>query len=242
MQYLCERHGSEALVIGEFNKLVAAALGSSYRFIFAEDFDGACEATYQVSVADLFGRSDKSHISQCFFQDAGLPAPALPITLDLRCEPCGLAPGVVISPYSRSDLNCNKLWPHDRWLSVIRALRDGGQVDRIYVVGAGGVDDPSPYVAEGVEPVFDKPLSYVLSLLRSSPLVMTVDNGIGHLVHYGGVANHVLLYPGCLSRTWVHNPRAIEVHAPMPIDIHPHQMIQAARTVLARPSDLSRCI
>jgi len=239
MKYLCDEHRTDALVVGGFNHLVADLLEPSYPFIYAaEDLPGDYAAIYHVNVAELLRYSGQVHMCQSFFKAAGKPLPELPLTLDLRCEPSGLKPGVVVAPYSRSDFNHNKFWPHDRWISVIRALRDGGQIDRVYVVGASGVDDPCPYVAEDVEPVFDRPLSQVLSLMRSSPLVMTIDTGISHLAHYGGVENHVLLSPGSAPECLVPNPCGSTVRVNRPIEAQPSDMLQAARMVLGRPSPM----
>lgn len=234
MQYLCEEHNTDAVVVGGFNRLVADVLGPSYRFTFQEEATGFFDAEYLVSVAALFGYSGQTHMCQCFFRAAGKPEPALPLTLDLRVEPCGLPPGAVIAPYSRSDWQGNKFWPHERWIAVVERLRNDGLLGTAYVLGANGTDDPAPYVAADIEPVFDRPLAQVLDLLKRAPLVLTIDTGISHLAHYGAVERHVLLYPGCLPECWVPNLRAAMVRAPNPIDIQPQQLIDLSLWMLNR--------
>lgn len=230
MAYLCGKHQTEAVVSGEFNSLVAAILGPSYHFRFDEDPSVyQFEAVYSLSVAALFDLCSQVHMCQSFFKTENLPVPELPLELDLLAKPCDLPPGLVISPYSRSNMpDNNKLWPHERWLEVVQTLRNMGIADRVYVVGASGYDDPTLYIAAGVEPVFDRPLAMVLDLIRQAPMFLSIDNGISHLAHYGGVGRHVLLYPGCLPECWVRNPRAAIVRAPMPIDIQPAAIINAA--------------
>ena len=236
MKHLCDQHETDALVTGGFNPLVADVLGTSFPFSFGEPDRQNFEAEYAVSVHALWEYHTQAHMSQVFFRAAGKPEPELPLSLDLKVESPGIPPGVVISPYSVSNSHDNnKLWPHERWIAVVQALRDGGRIDRTYVVGASGADDPAPYVAAGIEPVFDRPLAQVLGLMRQAELVFTVDNGISHLAHYGGVDSHVLLYPGCLPECWVRNPNAVIVRAPWPIDVSVSDIIRAAKIVMGRP-------
>lgn len=60
------------------------------------------------------------HMAQCHFQACGRPLPHLPIHLPLRSEPCDMVPGVVVAPFSFSDVGANKFWPHDRWVQKPR--------------------------------------------------------------------------------------------------------------------------
>ena len=235
MKFLCDEYNAQAVVTGNFNGPVARLLSQSYPFMFAETAIGKFDATFEVNVAALFGYSGKCHMSQCFFHGANKPLPELPIQLDLRTQPCGLPSGVVISPFSRSDQNQNKLWPHERWISVVQSLRAGGLIDRVYIVGSYIHDDPAPYIEAGMELVFDRQLAEVLDLMRRAPLVLTIDNGMSHLAHYGGISTHVLLYPGCLPACWVNNPRAVTVCEGNPINVQPYHILQAARIVLGRP-------
>jgi ADP-heptose:LPS heptosyltransferase len=84
----------------------------------------------------------------------------------------------------------------------------------------------------GIQPVFDRPLSQVLDLMRQAPLVMTLDSGIGHLAHFGGVSRHVMIYANCLPGKFAEAPRALHVRGPMPAAISADQVLEAARQVL----------
>ena len=177
------------------------------------------------------------HMAQCYFRLAGRPVPALPIYLPLKSEPCGLAPGIVVSPFIVSDSGNNKLWPHDRWVHVIKTLRRLGLADRVYVLGAGAGDFASSehYAVAGIEPVFNWALPKILDLLRSAPLVLTLDNCIGHLAHFGGVQRHFMIYPGCLAPKFAEAPRATIVRGHRPADVSVDQVLEAARQVLESP-------
>ena len=125
-------------------------------------------------------------------------------------------------------------------MQVVQELRGMGLVDRAYVLGARSVyacgrtveDDASAYKAAGIEPVFNRPLAQVLDLIRQAPLLLSIDTGIAHLAHYGGVDRHVLLYPGVFSNLWVPNPRAINVQGGAPISVGTGMIIAAAHNKL----------
>ena len=81
--------------------------------------------------------------------------------------------------------------------------------------------------------MFDRPLPQVLDLMRRSSLVMTLDNGIGHLAHFGGVDRHVMLYPDCLPLWFAESPNALLVRGgPTPAGIPVGRVIELARQVL----------
>lgn len=230
MDWLAKQHGTKANVIG-LSRKVADVLGPSYDFTF-NDVSEPGTPVFRMSILDAFGYSNQCHAAQAFFRQHHIQEPALPLSLDLREVSAGLLPGVVISPFSRSDTAGNKLWPHSRWLEVVHELRYDGLIDRVYVLGDSRYDDPTPYMRNGIEPVFDFSLAQVLNLMRQAPLVMTIDNGMSHLAHFGGIERHVLLYPGCLPRCWVQNPRAQIVTASTPIDVDPREIIRAAQRAL----------
>lgn len=231
MDWLTRQHGTYANVIG-LNRKVASLLAPSYPFIFDGPSEGGTPI-FRMSIQDAFGYSNQCHAAQAFFRQYHIPEPELPLTLDLREAPSGLSPGVVISPYSRSNSpDDNKRWLPSRWVETIQTLRGEGLIDQVYVLGDSRYDDPSPYIRNGIEPIFDFSLAQVLHLMRQAPLVMTIDNGMSHLAHFGGIDRHVLLYPGCLPQCWVRNPRATLVTASMPIHVQSADMVRAARQAL----------
>lgn len=72
----------------------------------------------------------------------------------------------------------------------------------------GGDDDWSQFVDAGAIPLLDLALPEVLYILRRARIFLSIDNGISHLAHFGGVQRHVLLYPAILAPNLVANPRA----------------------------------
>jgi Glycosyltransferase family 9 (heptosyltransferase) len=238
MRAIAELRGEHVRVTGTFNKHVIPLLeGMPISF----DYEGTgAGAEFVVSPMDAMLRHHRLgstlHMAQVYFDGYGLPVPALPIDLPLVSEPCGLPSGLVISPFSLSDFGTNtKRWPHERWVQVAQTLRRLGLADRIYVLGSHANDQVEPYAVAGIEPVFDRPLTQVLDLMRNATLFMSVDTGTAHIAHFGGVKRHVLIYPDCQPRNWAEAPRAIHVRGPRPADISVDQVLEAARRVLHAP-------
>jgi ADP-heptose:LPS heptosyltransferase len=174
------------------------------------------------------------YMGQCYFRQNGLEVPDLPLSAPLRRTPVDLPPGIIISPYSVSDMGGNKLWSPESWIATIQEIRRAGYVWPVYVLGSNRRDDFLPYEAAGMVKVFDRPLSQILQLMRESPCVMTLDTGTNHLAHIGGVERHVMLYPACLPNAFAESPRAIHVRGPRPNMITPRQMAEAALTMLQK--------
>lgn len=193
------------------------------------------KSDYATNVQDAFnlchGPRRDLHMAQSYFAMNDMPVPELPIRLDLIESYQCPAPGtVIVAPFSRSDIGHNKLWYENRWAEVITALiRDG---ETVSVIG-GDEDDCSPYEAAGATAIKGYSLPNVLSLLWQTDLLLSIDNGISHLAHYGAVDRHVLLYPTCLSPNWARNPGATHVTG-HPRDISPRQVIDAATAILGR--------
>ncbi len=231
------RHLGKIQVTGLFNRHILPlieglpidfkpGLGSSVGADFvigAQRSRDACQA-----------RGFTPHMAQGHFICNGLEPPALPIDVDLKSSPCRMPPGIVISPFSVSDIGQNKIWPHERWVHVVQALRKLGLAQEAYVVGSHPGDSTEHYAVAGITPFFDRPLTHVLDLMRKSPLVMTLDNGIGHLAHFGGISRHVMIYADCLPPKFAEAPRAIHVRGPQPLAIYADQVLHAAREVLQR--------
>lgn len=174
------------------------------------------------------------HMAQCHFHAWGKPLPETPISLPLASEPCQLVPGIVVAPFSFSDVGCNKFWPHERWVHVVQALRRVGLADYAYVLGSSVTDSTAPYAVAGITPVFDRPLPYVLGVLRRATLVMTVDNGIAHLAHFGGIWRHVMVYPDSMLPGFAESPMALHARGPTPAAIPADQVLELAQQVLRK--------
>lgn len=148
------------------------------------------------------------HMAQGWFACANQPVSSLPIDLPFYIEEPErpwTRDEICISPFSRSDYKGNKLWPLDRWVEVANALAHGRE-SYIRILGADS-DHFGVFAGRGYSWAVGWPLPRVLGLLRRCKLFLSVDNGISHLAHFGGVAHHLLLAPKCLSESFVRNPR-----------------------------------
>lgn len=168
------------------------------------------------------------HMSQGWFVLNGHEAPELPITLPFSGAPYGYHRNklIICSPFSRSDNNNNKLWPHERWVDLLRRITRDGR--RVLVIGSG-VEDWEPYYE--FDCAKDMTLCGILELLRECDLFLSIDNGISHLAHFGGVAQHLLLMPECLSPSFICNPRGYNVRG-NPIDIGVDSVESLAKEML----------
>ncbi len=219
---------------GQFNRLVRPLM-ARMPFSFGSMQNYTATLHFSASVHEVFehARTHNCHMLESYFHLFDLaPPPILPISLPLSSEACGLAPGVVVSPFSGSDTDEHhwKIWWPDRWLEVMAFLVRRNIGSRIYIVGSR-TDDFRPYERSGAVPVIDEPLPRVLDLLRRSSLLLSIDNGISHLAHFGDVTRAVQIVPKSYPSRMVFNPRAVQIYD-HPRDISPARMISAIRACL----------
>ena len=170
-------------------------------------------------------------MAQGYFRLAGDDVPPTPMTLRLREGTTYAERCVAISPFSASDHDHNKAWFEDRWHDVVRAILDDPSVDEVLVLG-GELDDPAAFLGRRVRSVRGTDLREVLSILRTCRLFVSVDNGLSHLAHFGGVSRHLLLAPQCLAKSFVANPRGRMVRG-VPAEISAVEVIRMAREMLS---------
>jgi hypothetical protein len=250
IDYLAGRHGRGAWFIHDgpsnaFCPMVRPLLNPSLGFLFGGDCP--CPApTYTIDLGAAFRLANHKrldlHMAQSYFALEGVGTPEVPITLPLLAEPLPPHPEcIIVAPFSRSDYRNSKAWLPERWVETIHAIlaADVG-VNHAVILGsarAGAVDDTSPFVGRQwpagteVSLMLDEPLQTVLGALRSCRLFLSVDNGIAHLAHFGGVAHHAMLQPACLSENFVRNPRGRMIRGE-PVKIMPPEMIQLAMGML----------
>ena len=237
MLALAERHAADVLVSGKFSDAVRS-LTDGMPLVF----DAGGRTVTRSYVADVRASWEYAgprglHMSQGYFDLADMQRPALPISLPFRASEIDLPPGVVISPFSASERADSRehvrIWFPERWRAVIEHLLAAGVAARVYVVG-GASDDPSPYLTSGVTPLMGQPLDRILALLRATPLFISIDTGLSHVAHFGGIDRHLLLYPEVNFPTLMTNPRATMLRA-WPKDIAVESVIDAAMAIIARP-------
>jgi hypothetical protein len=153
------------------------------------------------------------HMAQGHYLVNGLTIPRMPLSIPLKFQQCNLEPGIVISPFSRSDHQGNKFWDLKNWLELINHFPDP-----VYVVGSSqynndklkyGEDSWDWITATKIRPVINKPMSYISSLLKSCKMLVSIDTGTSHLAHMLGMSNHALLYSPAVPPNFVRNPHAI---------------------------------
>jgi len=235
MRFLCERHKTRAYVHGGFNEAVRPLLGHEH-FVFANPSTKVV-ASYKLDLDAAWHLDEKQgwrwHMSQIYFEHAGVTPPPLPMLYAMHATTSWRLPGIVLTPFSRTNSpDNNKLWPHDRWIAVLRRLIKREASPRAYIVGAED-DDMTPYLGhDDLIPFVGHPLPEVLGLLRDAPIVLGLDNGISHLCHFGGIRNHVEIYADCLPPHLAENPMGVMVRGPMPIDITVEQVLAATQKIL----------
>lgn len=232
IDWLCRRFDQPAMITG-FNAQVIDLLVDYHPFFFSDQVVDGFSTEVKLDVAAMLdGYSDMAHMCQSYFAANGFDPPDLPVDFAMTTKTWAGPDVMVLAPYSWSDLNGNKLWPHERWIEVVHTLRKRHGASQTYVLGSKSRDDPEVYLRAGLTPLFDRPLPQVLDLIQNAILLLSVDNGISHLAHYGGVSRHVLLAPGCHAGNWACNPRGLMVRAANPIDVSVKDVLQAAETVL----------
>ena len=143
------------------------------------------------------------HMAQSYFGLHGFSIPNLYV-VSFREHPCSLEPGIVISPFARSDGNFTKRWPTEYWQEIIQHFKGR---KHIYVIGNSD-DDMEPFWSAGAQPIQNWSFPYVLGLMRGSFAFVSIDTGTSHLATLAGLRNHILLYPDGLPPKLAENPRA----------------------------------
>jgi ADP-heptose:LPS heptosyltransferase len=124
-----------------------------------------------------------------------------------------------------------KDWPHERFEAVCRHLRKRG-IDDIVAVGSEFDERrPSPMWRN----LYGLPIKIVAALLQDATIVLTLENGIGHLAHAVD-APTVMIYSNIVPRGWANPTEAscCEVLYDDPSRITAEAVIAAARRVVQR--------
>lgn len=193
-------------------KVENPALQIFFKHIDNVNFFDKIDMPLILSPIDFFikGQDMQLHMTQAYFMQANLPIPSNKRPNVKWITPLENVPiyDFIISPYSWSDLSGEKLWPYSKWQDVIDYLNNKYNNPQIAILGASGFTlekNKNKQFFTGVDYIFDKPLEYVCELIsKTKRAVLTIDNGISHLVHGIGTP-HFLIYPICLKPNWVKN-------------------------------------
>lgn len=242
LRYLSTVHDGVAVVDDTFQEPARALIPDNLGITFRKDRDPHIH-TLDLDLHACFWEANKHdgryrgmHMAQCYFAQAGAHDHYPDLPLDLNLLDYGkMREGntVVVSPFSATDGDGTaKMWTTDKWLQLCAAVLPMKGVHRITVIGSGA-EDYSAFHVPHVTIAAGWPLRDVMSLLRSCRLLVSIDNGISHMAHFGAVPRHVLLYPDCLNPAWVANPRAVTVREGPPYLVSVGTMVEAVKTALA---------
>jgi len=143
---------------------------------------------------------------------------------------------VVISPFSRSCSSQsggppNKMLRWETWKPLLRFLRTLGP---IACVGAQGDRAMDLELLED-EYFTGLPLERVAQILKHAKLVVTIDNGIGHLAA-SQMSRMILFYPACLGTHWIlpiGNKNLLKPVHLDPVTINAIDLTLAVKSILA---------
>jgi ADP-heptose:LPS heptosyltransferase len=173
-----------------------------YQLVFEPKGSYDFEHVFDVSAAFSLGDKEKIHISTAYAKLLGYdvdprrvkytPTAAEDhqkglILLSMQSNSCA----------SRQGKPPNKMisWAH--WLPILNMCR---QVSPIGVLG--GPQERAKLPVSEDEYYTGLPLEHVARMLRDARLLITIDNGIGHLAASQGTPT-ILFYPACLGLHWI---------------------------------------
>ena len=175
------------------------------------------EHRFDVSAAFALGDKEKLHIAQAYIKLLGQAVPEQPPRVEYT-PPDGQREEdkILLSIFSNSCASRegkppNKMLSWAIWLSVLALVRQMGEV---LVLGGPKDRDTAPLPILDQEYYTDRPLPEVARTLRAARLLITIDNGIGHLAATQGTPT-ILFYPKCLGKHWIipsGNQRLIVYH------------------------------
>ena len=194
-----------------------------------------CKYFLDSSYSWTHGHKHGTHMAEGHYALNGLVAPKLPYSIPVKFSPTNLQPGIVVAPYSRSDIDGNKFWLFENWRKLVEHFSGP-----IYVVGSTtrtwhneveySDDDIGWIEGTGIIPIFDRPMSFVSQLLVESKLVVTIDTGIAHLAHLLGIKTHAYLFPEVPGWPFADNPNAQKVKG-WPCNITVDQMLACCKKI-----------
>jgi len=119
----------------------------------------------------------------------------------------------IISPFTRSNGNNNKSYTISDWQKLFEAFSD-----KTFCVLGDELYDPKPWNLPNVEYKYNMSLQDILTQVRHSKYIITVDNGIGVLLKHLRILNHIYIWPKWIASS--KNPYAITLgYTPTNIDV-----------------------
>lgn len=201
---LKDRVGERVALMGNYSRLVEPLFDGS-SIVFREDAENP---DLLVNVREAFDCANINHLhmAAAHFRLHKLPPPPSPMTLPFVEGQAKSRPDIAIAPFTASDEAFTKLWPMERWVALIEGLRLSHGIGEVAVLG-GPQDDMSVFEKSGCILLRDLPLPDAYATMRQAKLFLSVDSGLSHIAHFGGIGSHLLIYPNHVSRYLASNPR-----------------------------------
>lgn len=184
------------------------------------------EHVFDVSKAFALGDAEKLHIAQAYMKLLGLPVAEYPPKVYYRPPEGQTEEGLVLlSPFSNSCASRqgkppNKMLSFAVWLPILTLVR---QLGKVAVLGGPEDRGKAPLPIKDEEYYTGRPIEEVARLLRDARLLITIDNGMGHLAASQGTPT-ILFYPKCLGRHWIipSGNKKLYVYQMDPVDLNVH--------------------
>ena len=160
------------------------------------------EHEFNVSKAFELGDKEKMHISTAYGRPLGYDI----VPRRVKYQPSDRddhEKGLILlsmssnSCASRSGKPPNKMLSWAHWLPILTMVRQLGRVGVL-----GGPKDRARLPISEDEYFTGLPLEHVARLLRDAKLLITIDNGMGHLAATQQTPT-ILFYPACLGLHWI---------------------------------------
>ena len=166
-----------------------------------EEYDFQHE--FDVNKAFSLGDTEKIHISKAYAKLLGVEIEDSPQVFYRPPDGDDAGEGRVLLSMFSNSCACRKgkppnkmiTWAH--WLPILALARQLGEVGAL-----GGPDDRAPLPMDEFEYLVGKPLPYIARTMKKAKLLITIDNGMGHLAATQGTPT-ILFYPACLGMHWI---------------------------------------
>lgn len=163
------------------------------------------EHVFDVSAAFKLGDEKKLHIAQAYMELLGLPVPEYPPKVEYTPPEGPTEERLVLlsifsnSCASREGKPPNKMISFAVWLPILTLAR---QIGKVAVLGGKDDKGKAPLPIRDEEYYTGRSLEEVTRLMRDAKLLITIDNGLGHLAATQRTPT-ILFYPKCLGRHWI---------------------------------------
>lgn len=172
------------------------------RTVFEPEGPYDFEHKFDVSAAFKLGETDHVHIAEGYARGLGVEIPKNPRVRYTPPEGDSIPGLILLSMFSNSCASregkpANKMLSWAHWLPILILARQAGPVGVL-----GGPKDEAPLGLKESEYLTGLTLPKVARIIRDAQLLITIDNGMGHLAASQGTPT-VLFYPACLTTSWI---------------------------------------